>query len=259
MKFLKTRKSIIVLLVAVVALFWALQLYRDDAELSLREEIEARGSRILGTRLKVGAVSLDWSGGRISLSELVVASPGGFSSPDMISVNRVDGRADFGARVIDRLTLGGVNAVIEFRGASSNFETIADRIARRAADGGTAGGSGQADVAEQADDPEDETEAGEPSPRDDWQVEHVEFSGVRVRIQADWTSEVLDFEVGDFAIEGLNAGTDDLARAVTARFLDQVLVAAADQVDDERLRETLMEKAGDLRDRLRPAPAPDAD
>lgn len=259
MKFVKTRKSIFVLLVAVIALFWAIQLYRDDAELSLREEIEARGSHILGSRLKVGAVSLDWGGGTISLSELVVASPGGFSSPDMISVNRVDGRADFGARVIKRLTLGGVNAVIEFRGASSNFETIADRIARRAAQGGAFAGSGQADVAEKADDPEDETEAGEASPRDDWQVENVEFGGVRVRVQADWTSEVLDFEVGDFSIEGLNAGTDDLARAVTVRFFHRVLVSAADQVDDERLREALMDKAGDLRDRLRPSPASEAD
>lgn len=259
MKSLKNKKSMIVLLVAVIVLFWTLQLYREDAELSLREEIEARGSRILGTRLNVGAVSVDWSGGNISLSELVVASPGGFSSGDMISVDKVDGRADFGARVIDRLTLSGVNTVIEFRGARSNFETIADRIARRAAGDDASTGSGQAGAGEEAGDSGEETGAGEESPRDDWQVENVEFGGIRVRVQADWTSDVLDFDVGGFSIEGLDAGTDDLARAVTVRFLDRVLMSAANQVDDERLREALMEKAEDLRNRLRPPQVSEAD
>lgn len=259
MKVLKTRKSIIVLLVAVIVLFWALQLYRDDAELSLQEEIEARGSRILGTRLNVGAVSVDWGDGKISLSKLVVASPGGFSNRDMISVDKVDGRADFGARVIERLTLSGVSTVIEFRGARSNFETIADRITRRAVGEDAPAGSGQAGAGEEVGDSGEETGAGEESPRDDWQVENVEFGRIRVRVQADWTSDVLDFDVGGLSIEKLNAGTDDLARVVTVRFLDRVLMSAANQVDDERLQEALMEKAEDLRNRLRPPQVSEAD
>lgn len=245
MKILKSKK-IIVLLVALVALLWAIQLYKDDAEMSLLEKVESRGSRVLGTRLDVDDAYVDWASGEISLSRLVVANPGGFSNANMISVDAIEARADFESRVIDRVRLSGVDAVIEFRGARSNFETVGDRMAKRAAGDGAAAGNGQ-DGEREASDASTESGAAEAPPRDDWVVESIEFVDIHVRVTADWSSREFDFDAGGLSIESLDAGTDDLVRAVAIRFLDRVLVSAANQAEDDRLKESLMEKAEALR------------
>jgi len=253
-KILKSKKTVVVLIVAAAALLWAVNLYKDEAELSLLERIESRGSRVLGARLDVGDVTADWDGGRLSMSALVLANPGGFSSSDMVTVDRVEARADFAARVIETITLDGVAVLIEFRGGRSNFETLADRAARRTDETEAAGG-GEVDPAAEDEAAPEEESGGLPA-RDDWRIETVEFGDARVRVQTDWTSDVIEQEVAGFTIEGLDAGTDDLARAVTVRFLDRILVSAADRVDNERLREILLEKSGELRAGLQPPEPP---
>lgn len=254
MKILKSKKTMIVLLVAVAALLWAIQLYKDDVEQSLHEAVESRGSRILGTRVDVGDVTVDWDAGRVSFTELRIANPGGFSNRNMITADAVVMRGDLDDRLIERVVLSGVETLVEFRGARSNFETLGDRVASRAADDDTAdagqdANEEEAEVSEEAENGKN-GENGEEPVRDDWRIENVEFESVRVRVEADWTSDVIDFDAGALSIDALDAGADDLARAVTVRFLDRVLVSAAGQVDDERLREGLMEKAEELRDRL---------
>lgn len=258
MPILKSKRTIIILLVAAAALLWAIRLYENDAEVSLQEEIESRGSRILGTRVDVGDITVNWNAGRLSLADLSVASPGGFSGQDMISVDSVEADLDFETRVIDRITLRGVEAVIEFRGARSNFQTMGDRVARRSAGDDVAGGSADGGDAGEGDSRPEADAAGGVAP-DDWRVESIEFDGVRVRVQADWTSKAVEFDAGGFSIDALDAGTEDLARAVTVRFLDRVLVSAADRVDNDRLRNALLEKAEALRTRLRPPQSPQSE
>jgi hypothetical protein len=256
MKLLKSKKGLIVLAVAVVLVIWAVSLVRDDIEVSLVEQIETRGSRILGARVNVVGASVDWAAGDVSLSKLVVASPGGFSNQDMISVDTVDARAGLDARRIERVTLRGVDVLVEFRGAKSNFETVSDRIARRAARDDAGDGSGWDAVDRETTESESESEGDEGTvtdedqPRDDWRVDEVVFEDIQVRVQADWSSKVIDIDAGDLSIANLDAGTDDLVRAVSLRFVHRVLASAAEQVDDERLRKALMEKAEDLRARV---------
>lgn len=90
-----------------------------------------------------------------------------------------------------------------------------------------------------------------------WRIESLELDVVRV--QADWTSKEIDFDAGSFSIDVLAAGTDDLVRGLTVRFLARVLVSAAARVDDDRLKDCLMEKTEALRGRLPPTQAPSAD
>lgn len=253
MKILKSKKFVLVLLLALAALFAGLELYRDDAGLSLGETIETRGSRILGTRLTVGDVSLDSGGGRIVLSDLALANPGGFASSDMISVNSVEMRLDRDSRVIERMTFSGVAAVIELRGARGNFENLADRVAKRAtrnSGAGASGGTGEDEETGRSANPverEDGAADGQTPARDDWRVNQVEFDRIGVRVQADWTPEVLEFDAGGLSVGPLDAGADDLARAVAVQFLHRVLVSAAEQVDDERLKAGLLDRARALR------------
>ncbi|MDZ7841492.1 MAG: hypothetical protein U5R46_11870 [Gammaproteobacteria bacterium] len=250
MKILKSKTTFVGLLLVAV-LLGALELYRDDTEASLGEEIESRGSRLLGTRLDVGDVSLDRGAGRVVLSDLAVANPGGFSSGDMISVESVTMRIDRDGRVIERMTFSGVDAVVEFRGAQGNFETLADRVAKRSeratAPPDEADDGGEAEQStDEAEREQDDTGAGA-SARDDWRVNRVEFERIGIRVQADWTSEVLEFDAGGLSVDSLDAGVDDLVRAVAVQFLHRVLVSAADQVDDERLKAGLLDRARALR------------
>lgn len=259
MKIHKSRKTIIVLLVAVAALLWAIQVYRDDAETLLREAVESRGSRVLGTRVDVGDAAVDLDGGRASLAGLVVANPGGFSDRNMISVETMAVHGDFGDRVIDRVVLSGVDTIIEFRGARSNFETLGDRVASRAADDAAAAGDDDEEAGDEEDvDASGNEGTGKEAARDDWQVGSIQVENIRVRVEADWSSDVVDFDAGGLSIDSLDAGTDALARTVLIRFLDRVLMAAAEQVDDDRLREGLMEKARELRDRVSRPDDPDS-
>lgn len=165
---------------------------------------------------------------------------------------------DFDSRVIETVSLEGVAVLIEFRGGRSNFETLADRAVRREQQAQADAGSGDTDATAD-DETAPEEEAGGEAARDDWRIETVEFGDARVRVQADWTSEVIDEEIAGFTIDGLDAGTDDLARAVTVRFLDRILVSTANRVDNERVREVLMEKSGELRAGLQAPETPPRD
>lgn len=248
MRFLKSKKSIALLIALVALAVWLFQLVEDEAGMSLAESIEARGSRVLGTRVDVSEVQMDASGGNMTVSGLVVANPGGFSDNNMISVDDIGLEISPGERVIERIHLAGAAVLLEFRGARTNFEALGERIAKRAAGASASPG---ADAADQSGDSGNGA-AGSPPARDDWRVELVEFGNIRVTLGADWTSEVIEYDTGALAVENLDAGADDLARAVTARLLDKVLVSAAAEVEDDRLREALMEEADELRARLAP-------
>lgn len=248
MKTFRYRKTIVVVLAALVALLWAIELYRNDVGLSLLEAMESRGSRVLGTRVDIADANVDRDSGEVSLAGLEVANPGGFSNREMLTVDAVAVHADFGARIIERIRLSGVNALLEFRGARSNFQTVGERIA--ASDKVEEAAAG--DVARQADSEaasagQADTAGADAPVRDDWVVADVEFVAIHVTVRADWTSEVVDFDAGGLSVSGLDAGTDDLVRAVAARFLHRVLASAAERVDDARLAEALREKARELR------------
>jgi len=260
MKMPGAKKSIIVLVVVLAAALWSIQLYREDAAVSLIETMESRGSRVLGTRVDIADAYVDWDSGEVTLSDMVVANPGGFSNRNMINVDTVEARVDAAQRVVERVRFSGVHALIEFRGARSNFEAVGDRVARGAAASGDAAGSAtDTEDSGQSDEPaeQDGDSDGGNASRDDWRVESVEIAGIQVEVAADWTSDTIEVDAGGLSIDALDAGADDLVRTVAARFLDRALISAAEQVDNERLRESLMDKAEELRAGLQ-RPAEDA-
>lgn len=232
---------LLVLALVAVGVMYALE---DDLSSSMIETVEARASRVLGTRVDVSDARVDWDAGTVSLSGLVVANPGGFSNQDMISVDEIDARLEPGARVVKEVALHGVRAVVEFRGSRSNFEAIDARIAD-SAETATATAKDDAGEAAAADAGKADVESAAES-RAGWRVERIAVDGVQVSVQADWTSKVFEMKTAGLVMESLDAGTDDLVRAVATRFLYQVLATAARDVDDHRLREILQRKAAQL-------------
>lgn len=245
MRFLKSKKTIFLLLAAAILAVWTINLVEHEVGATLGETVEAHGSRVLGTRVDVSDATLDSGGGSLSISGLVVANPGGFSDQEMIRVDSIDIQVDPGAGVIERIGLAGVATLVEFRGARNNFEELGNRVASRTEDRRSADDAQQDEAGGPGDD-----EAGQDAVPDDWRIERVEIDGIRVTVQADWTSDVMEYETDELLLEDLDGGTDALMRTVTVRFLDEVLVSAAEQVDDDRIADRLMEEADELRARL---------
>ncbi|MGA8260921.1 MAG: hypothetical protein WB783_11960 [Arenicellales bacterium] len=246
------KRLVVVLALVVIAVLLAFHTLKRNTSESVARTVEVRGSRVLGTRVDVSGAETHASGA-VALSGLVVANPAGFGKGDMISVRRISVQADPSTRVVKRIDLEGVEALIEFQGTRSNFEMVSERVARaaaREADGRTAA-SGNTSESQQGG--ASSNAGGGEAPRDDWRVEQVDISGAKVSVRADWTSKTYELRTDGFSIGPLNAGTDDLVRAVMTRFVDKVLVSAAASVDDERVKALLEQKLEALRARLTPS------
>lgn len=247
MKLLKSARVAVALLVVVVAAIAVVTFMRNDAP-SVVETVEALAGRALGTRVDVDGAEMDWSAGELSLSGLAVANPGGFSDREMITVDKIDVRGDLRERSVERVRFSGIVAAIEFRGATSNFEALSDRMADAP---GTGEGGGAADGTDDVQDDEpDDPGTGGGTERGKWTVKRVDFEDIRVTVSADWTSRVAEIETGGLSLESVAGETEDMARSATMEFLVNVLSKAAGQVEDDRLKKILLEKAGELRDRM---------
>ena len=246
------KKLVIVLALLVVAALLTLYALRTDTGVPLARTVETRGSRVLGTRVDVAGAKMEGSGA-VSLSGLEVANPAGFSKGDMIRVGKISVQADPSTRVVKRVDLEDIEALIEFQGTRSNFEMVSERVARtaaREADGST---TASGDTVKSPEVGASDSTKGGKAPRDDWRVEQINVGGAKVSVRAEWTTKTYELETGGFTLGPLNAGTDDLVRAVMTRFIDKILVSAADSVDDVRTKALLTEKLKALRARLSPS------
>jgi len=244
---LKSKSTVVVLLIAVVGAA-AVTLLQDDMRISLAASVESHGSRVLGTRVDVEGATIDLDAGTVSVTNLEVANPGGFSDQNMITIASVSARGDLAGGVIEELVFEGIDALIEFRGAQSNFEVVGERATDNA--------GGSAEVDEKGAVPEtnagEDPDGGSTTP-DTWRIDTAGFENIRVRVQADWTDEQVTFDAGGLSVQDLDGRLDDLTARLIAGFLGNVMSAGAGQVKDSRLRESLAERAGALQERMRRA------
>lgn len=248
----KTPVLIIVLVAAGAA---GIKLFKDETNVSLLEVVEGNGSRLLGTRVDVESAEAAWDAGAFSITKLEIANPGGFSDSNMITVQSIRGEGDLISGTIDRLDFDGVDVLIEFRGADSNFEVIGERITDNA------GGGGLRPEGESRDQEKDEDGAGDESGNagkdeessfpEEWRVGTVAFDNIRVTVRADWTSEVVMFDAPRMALESLDGEVDRVTRSVVTGFFGNVLSSGAKRVDNERLKENLLERARTIQARTR--------
>lgn len=248
MKILNTKNIVVALVVVGIAAIAAYRYFQENPATVLIQQIESRGSRMLGTRVEVGNMSVSRSDGQLSVSELTVANPSGFSNANMIRVERVDAGGDIEARLIDSMTFHGIHALIEFQGTSNNFEEVGERV------GSDEERTRQEDESDEAGDDSEEGEDGQGAEEDgdsgDWFFERLAFNEIRVTARADWTDEVVEYDADDLVLEDVEGSSDEVARRAVVEFLNEVLLSAARQAGNERLRDNLQEKAEDLRERL---------
>lgn len=246
------KRLVVALALVVIAALLAFHMLKRNTSESLARIVETRGSRILGTRVNVSGTEAHASGA-VALSGLVVANPAGFGKGDMISIRQISVQADPSTRVVKRVDLKGIKALIEFQGTRSNFEMVSERVARTAARKTDGGAAVSGNTSEPRQGGASSSVGGGKATRDDWRVEQVDIGGAKVSVRADWTSKSYELRTDGFFIGPLNAGTDDLVRAVMTRFVDKVLVSAAASVDNERVKALLEQKLKALRATLTPS------
>ena len=240
--------ALVVLALGALAAFYFL---KSDTADALARTIETRGSHVLGTRVSVADVDTDWENGGISLSHLTVTNPGGFGKRDMLQVDKVTVRGDLKDRVIRQIGLHGVRVMIEFRGTRTNVESLDRRMSAAAATEAPSASSGsEGSGSESGERSDDHADSGSTA-SDEWRIESIQIGNIRVIVRADWSPKTLRFKSDGMTVESLDAGTDDLVRAVATRFLYKVLATAAGKADDDRLRKALMEKVEALRARTK--------
>lgn len=238
----KTALMVLVVLVVAAAAVW---LMREEPGRILAETVESRGSRLLGTRVDVEDLSVSRDSGAVAASGLSVANPPGFSDADLLNVDSVDARVLFDRRVVEHVTFEGIRALVEFRGASNNFEEVGERVTEDAA-----GADGDPDRKEDAAGEEAANGGPDDEAADEWLFERVAFRNIQVTVQADWTAETIELAPDDLELRDVEGETDQVARRAVVAFLESVLLSAADRASDERLSESLRERAAELRERL---------
>lgn len=251
------KKLILALAVGFLGALAASYFLKNDTADALARTIETRGSHVLGARVSVADVDADWDGGGIALSGLTIANPGGFSKRDMLRIDKVTLSGDLGDRVIRQIRLQGVRAMIEFRGTRTNIESLYRRIAVAAAAQAPAASGGSEGSGSESEERSDDHTGGGSTASDEWRIERIQTGDIRVVVRADWSPKALRFKSDGMTVESLDAGTDDLVRALATRLLDRVLITAARKADDDRLRKVLMEKVEALRARTKKPDKPE--
>lgn len=236
---------ILIVVVAVIAL--AAKWLSDGTAVPFGSVVERHGSDALGTRVDVENAHIDPADGSFSVQGLEIANPGGFSDGNMITISSIRAEGDLKAGVVRTLQFKDIDALIEFRGADSNFEEIGDRVSANTRDAGNAATAEDTEN-EGGGDEQGGKDADDESPfPDEWRLDTVSFDEIRVTVRADWTSKQTTFEAGSLKLEKLDGKKDDLVRSVVTGFLAGVLSDGARQVEDNRLKKALEERARALR------------
>ena len=106
----------------------------------VREMIEAVGSKVVGSEVRVADLKLDLTKGEGFLSGLTVANPKGFSGGNIFSLNRVSIDIDTGSLfdnvyVIESISVNGIRVLVEQAGSKNNIQALLDLMPDEAESG----------------------------------------------------------------------------------------------------------------------------
>lgn len=147
------KKAIVigVLVVAVIAVALAVYYVISNLNSLVAAAIEEHGSEVTGTSVAVSGVDISLRKGRGSITDLHIANPGGFDSPDAFSLGNITVDIDLNSIRQDPVVIEEVRikAPLVFaeltETGSSNIDELRKRIqAHSAGSGETSGGDGDA-------------------------------------------------------------------------------------------------------------------
>jgi hypothetical protein len=112
----------LILLLVLGGAIWYFVSFRMDS--MLEQRIESTASRTFGTRVSVGSVKTDIRSGSLTISDITVANPPGFSNPNAFSLDNVEASVDYGNLDIKRVVIDRPEIVVEEMGGETNFSKM---------------------------------------------------------------------------------------------------------------------------------------
>ena len=122
--------AVVLILLLLVGGGVLVYLYLDEI---VRDRVEAGTENSLNLRTSLAGVSLGLLGGDLGLDDLEIASPEGFTAPQMISVGNASVDVSYGQLLADPVRVADVNIdspkiVIEQAGGKFNLKVVGDRL-----------------------------------------------------------------------------------------------------------------------------------
>lgn len=105
----------------------------------VRTSVEKGATSSLALNTTLGGASVGLMSGDVSLSDLEIANPEGFSAPKMLTLGKVSVDTSYGKvfgkpTAVDALVIDKPKLVLEFKGTKSNLKMVADRLASSGGD-----------------------------------------------------------------------------------------------------------------------------
>lgn len=152
MKLVKILGGLLIVVVIVVAA--GVYYVYNNTDSLVKRAIEQYGSEATGTAVNVDGVHIDWQAGKIELTNLTVANPAGYSTPNALAVGTalVDVNYDSIREkiiIIDNILVDQAHVTAEEKNMSQiNLKELSERLAQpeSGGSGGTQGDSPSSDI-----------------------------------------------------------------------------------------------------------------
>jgi len=209
--------AVLALVAAVVV--WYFIAYRLDG--LIKENIESAGSAALGTAVRVGAVHTDIRNGSLTISDITVFNPPGYSNPHAFSLAGIEAAVDYRSLDIRRVIIEKPEIVIEEKGGETNFTELLAGIERR---GGQAAGG--------------DRDEGAPV----IVIHHFRMNGSRAAFESESLDRRSEIRIDAVELNGIQGTPAQVASVIATRVVREVVSAAA----MELLKAKASEKISDI-------------
>jgi len=201
------KKILIVLLVLVLlagGAVWYFMTYRMDDFIA--QQIEKVGSETLATQVTVGEVVTDLGGGSLTISDITVANPAGFSNPNAFTLRGIEAVVNYQTLEIRRIIVDKPEIVIEEREGATNFTAL------------LAGMERGADTPEPAEDS---------APPPVLTIDLFRMNESRAAFESTTLDRASNITIDEVELTGLRGTPPEVAEAIVREILDEVVSAAA--------------------------------
>jgi len=201
------KKILIVLLVLVLlagGALWYFMTYRMDDFIA--QQIEKIGTETLATQVTVGEVVTDLGGGSLTISDITVANPAGFSNPNAFTLRGIEAVVNYQTLEIRRIIVDKPEIVIEERDGATNFTAL------------LAGMERGSDTPESAEDS---------APPPVLTIDLFRMNESRAAFESTTLDRASNITVDEVELIGLRGTPPEVAEAIVREILDEVVSAAA--------------------------------
>lgn len=200
------KKILVVLLVLVLlagGAVWYFMNYRMDDFIA--QQIEKIGTETLATQVTVGEVVTDIKGGSLTISDISVANPAGYSNPNAFTLRGIEAAVNYQTLEIRRIIVDRPEIVIEEHNGETNFAALL---------------SGMDSAA-------DTTAPAEDSAPPVLTIDLFRMNESRAAFESTTLDRASNITVDEVELTGLRGTPPEVAEAIVREILDEVVSAAA--------------------------------